>query len=392
MKILFLCGADHKYGTLKMAINIIEFMNKYNKFEFIVLTQKQGEINQFCNEKGVENYVVPYRYCVYAPHTKKLLNLLKKYLKVCIVSFYNKRALGKLKKLVNLDTVNIIHTNINRDLFGMMVSKKYKIPNITHLREYSKDHFQLEFLYPNQINFMNTYSEKFIAISKAVEKDWIQRGLDRKKIEMIYDGVDEQGITFQEKSLCDKVKIVMCGGIYEGKGQLQLVKALKLLKDRRILNIDVDIYGDNEGKVNYRAVVEEYIHDNNLHEIAHLRGYKADVSKILYQYDIGVVCSKSEGFGLVTVEYMLAGLCPVVSNTGANKELVINNHTGVLYKYGDIDSLADALENVIINKSFREECGKSALNRAGKEFTMARCAQEISNIYMEIAGEKNDCV
>ena len=55
MKVLFLCGADHKYGTSKMAKNIMESMKRYNNIEFIVLTQKYGLINQFCKQKKMRN-------------------------------------------------------------------------------------------------------------------------------------------------------------------------------------------------------------------------------------------------------------------------------------------------------------------------------------------------
>ena len=79
-------------------------------------------------------------------------------------------------------------------------------------------------------------------------------------------------------------------------------------------------------------------------------GYTDELSTLLKQYDVGVVCSKAEGFGLVTIEYLASGLTVVASDTGANPELLENSNNGFLYHLGDIEELSSILEQLYIKK------------------------------------------
>ena len=68
------------------------------------------------------------------------------------------------------------------------------------------------------------------------------------------------------------------------------------------------------------------------------------LNSIYKNYNIGLMCSKKEGFGRVTVEYISAGLYVIASNTGANPE-IIKKEFGELYKYGDTKDLINKIKN-----------------------------------------------
>lgn len=51
-------------------------------------------------------------------------------------------------------------------------------------------------------------------------------------------------------------------------------------------------------------------------------GHRSDVNQLLQDAHIAVMASRCEAFGWVTVEYMMSGLAVIVSNTGANPEIV----------------------------------------------------------------------
>jgi glycosyltransferase involved in cell wall biosynthesis len=44
--------------------------------------------------------------------------------------------------------------------------------------------------------------------------------------------------------------------------------------------------------------------------------------------NIGLMCSRDEAFGRVTIEFMLHKMPVIASNSGANPELVINRING----------------------------------------------------------------
>ncbi len=383
MRILFFSGADQKYGTFHSSIQLLEWLHRTDSaVEFIVVTQQYGPLNNWCKENGYENYVIPYRYCVYYPPTNNIVKTLKHGFKLLVVTISNINAMRKIEKMGLLENVDLIHTNINRDLIGEMLSRKYGIPNVTYLREFSRAHFHLLPIYKNQIKFMNDNSCRFIAISEAVKKDWIEYGIDADKIEIIYDGVDTDKYRIKESSKDNNnLKLVMCGAIYEGKGQFELLKAAGKLIHQGY-DIYVDFYGEGVD-ADYYSVIDKFVESENLSDYVRFNGFINNINDIFEEYDVGVICSKAEGFGLVTVEYLLSGLAVVASDTGANPELLGNGEYGYLYHLGDID----ALRETILDLFMKKEAGislKESAEYAKEKYTIRKTAKDLINLYVSI--------
>ena len=109
---------------------------------------------------------------------------------------------------------------------------------------------------------------------------------------------------------------------------------------------------------------------------------------LLTKYDVGVMCSKSEGFGLVTVEYMLAGLCVIASNTGANLELISCGETGFLYPLGNIEKLKSIILHIYNNRENAKIIAKNAHKNAELMYTMKKSALDLIKMYHEVCEGK----
>lgn len=383
MRILLFAGADQRYGSLKACEQLLHEVNKLSRdAEFVVVTQKNGPLNRWCNEEGIENHVVPYRYCVYYPSKNRLIKWWKRQLKRLIVTAQNYYALRIIESRGILNNISIIHTNHNRDLIGCMLSRKYGLPNIIHLRELPRAHFHLEPLYDNQIDYMNRNASSFVAISKAVQKDWIESGLDGKKVRLIYDGVDTEKFSENRDDHCrkDVFRIVMCGGIYEGKGQLDAAKAVSLVI-KKGYHVSLDYYGESCNK-KYYSELKSYIENNNLAGIINFRGYLNKINEVLGNYDAGLVCSKAEGFGLVTVEYLLSGLCVIASDTGANPELLGKGEYGYLYPFGDTGKLAEAILEAYYSKTQEQYSSERNAEYVRKNYSVRKMSATILDLYL----------
>ena len=119
------------------------------------------------------------------------------------------------------------------------------------------------------------------------------------------------------------------------------------------------------------------------------KGYVDNIYEYVGKYDIGLVCSKSEGFGRVTAEYMHAGLIVIASNKGANSELIDNGENGFLYEYGNSDDLSKKIEKVIEEKSdFKQKIVEEAMKKANNMFTAEKNADNVYKIYEEVLGER----
>lgn len=393
MKVLFISGADQEGGTYQMARNILKYVPQCDKeIKFIVLTQKNGRLNQWCDENGIENYSVPYRYCVYFPPVNPFFAFIKRMIKLLSVSFFNRLALRRLERMDILSTVDVVHTNNERDLFGMIISKKYDIPNITHIREFLRADFGLELIYNWQVSYMNQYSRCFIAVSGAVKNSWVKHfGLDQRKISIIYDGIEPKTVPYKSSKSGNRkvLRIIMNGTICEGKNQFELIKAISILQTIEEIPVAVDFYGRPPSTTDkYYRTLLRYIQEKGLSDIFQFKG-QCDHTELLNrlpEYDMGVMCSKSEGFGLVTIEYMLAGIYVIASNTGANPELLEDGKTGFIYEWGDAGQLATVILHVYHNRENYKEVAGAAHEHAKIEYSIRESARKLVETYYDPNG------
>ena len=100
--------------------------------------------------------------------------------------------------------------------------------------------------------------------------------------------------------------------------------------------------------------------------------------------DVGLMLSKSEAFGRVTVEYMFNNLAVIASDTGANPELVNDRKTGYLYKLGDIASLADKMEQLINNRDLLMEMASNGYHYAIQTFPSEKNTTAVYELYQKV--------
>jgi glycosyltransferase involved in cell wall biosynthesis len=89
------------------------------------------------------------------------------------------------------------------------------------------------------------------------------------------------------------------------------------------------------------------------------------------------MCSRSEGFGRVTIEGMLAGKPVIAARGGASPELVQDGSTGLLYAVGDPRDLALKIRGLCENREYAETLGRNAKCWVETVFTKERYAMEM---------------
>jgi len=134
----------------------------------------------------------------------------------------------------------------------------------------------------------------------------------------------------------------------------------------------------------YKGFLDEYISSSNLSELVEFLGYVKDPRDVFTKCDAGIVCSRSEAFGRVTVEMMMSGLPVIVSNTGANCEIVENDQTGLVYQFGNPTDLADKMLELMNNPSKAKRIAERGRQIAINKFSSKRNAAELFAMYKEI--------
>jgi glycosyltransferase involved in cell wall biosynthesis len=119
-------------------------------------------------------------------------------------------------------------------------------------------------------------------------------------------------------------------------------------------------------------------------ERVHFLGRRSDVADCLPAFDIGILCSESEGFSNSIVEYMRSGLPVVCSSVGGNPEAVEHGVSGYLYNCGDTNELADSLMKLVLDENLRHKIGAAALVSSGARFSKRVMVEEHLDFYNEL--------
>lgn len=97
--------------------------------------------------------------------------------------------------------------------------------------------------------------------------------------------------------------------------------------------------------------------------------------------------ARSEAFGLVQIEAHAAGT-PVISTDLPTGVPFANLHdvTGLTVPVGDHVAFAEALERLLADDELRKRLGRQASERARRDFTVGRMAEETLRVYEEACG------
>lgn len=382
MKILYFMNHVGQGGAaLALYDLIVELKNNYD-VEMVVFTGKQNQLNGMLDSIGVENYVAPYKNFMSSTHHPIWLwrVLLRIRHDICLPF-----AIRKIEKLVNISDFDIIHSNLNRIDIGAILAKKYNKPHLWHIREHGHGDFDMISVFKNIGKYMESFDNRYIAISESVKKEWEGIEIPSEKIDLVYDGVRSEKLCPDNNEHNGKIKIIFLGGYTESKGQKMLIDSVEKLSQSYLNKIQIDFYGNDINK--YKDFLLEKIKKSGLSGYISLYGYDSDIYRKINQYDIGVNCSRKEGFGRVTVEYMLSGLCVIATDTGANSEIIRHRETGFLFDYGNTNELKRILSHLIDNREKIKKIGKKASEDANANFTMKIHAKRIYQEYKHILNE-----
>ena len=110
-----------------------------------------------------------------------------------------------------------------------------------------------------------------------------------------------------------------------------------------------------------------------------------DVPALIKRIDVGIlVPSHNEGLSNTILEYMAGGKPVIASECGGNRELVIDDHTGILIKPGDYLALSEAIRRVCSTPGLAEQWGRNGRKAIEDRHAPNAVVQAFASYYEEI--------
>jgi len=207
-------------------------------------------------------------------------------------------------------------------------------------------------------------ASRILTVSQS-SKTQIQAYLSQKSnsdmpISIIPPGFAPPSIIEKDKASLDDVSLLFVGHITRAKGVLDLLQAVASLKVKEVWQLN--IVGGASAEPETKQQLQTMIKEHGLQDKVKLHGRvsNTNLAHLYADADIFVLPSYWEGYGIVFLEAMYAGLPVVATTAGAIPEVVKHEETGLLVNAGDMDALQAALVTLITSQEHRESYAQQA--------------------------------
>lgn len=378
-KILYLHAGAELYGADIVLLELLKNIDK-KKFEPLVILPCEGPLVEKLKENNIKVKVIEYpilRRKYFTPFG--ILNYIRDYFK------YSK----EIKKIVEKNNIDIVHTNTAAVLEGVYVKQKIKtIKHIWHIHEIIVKpaiiHKFLSFI-------ISHFSDEVVVVSNAVKKHLMDTGYFKKEIKVIYNGVDNkifnqnndtEYIRKEFNIPKDSIVVGMIGRINAWKGQKDFLLAMdKVLKNNDNVYAMM-VGGVFEGEEWRKKELEGQINNMENKDRIIFSDYRKDTPNIHCLYDIFVLPSTNpDPLPTVVLEAMASGKPVVGYRHGGICEMVNDNENGLLIDIKNTEQLADGIDYLINQEHVRKEKGNNSKIKQLNEFSLKSYTNNFELIY-----------
>ncbi|MCM8800953.1 MAG: glycosyltransferase family 4 protein [Candidatus Omnitrophica bacterium] len=295
-------------------------------------------------------------------------------------------SLIKLKKYIQKNNIQIIHSHTRvTQVLGELIQYALRKPYLSTCHGF----FKLRLIR----RILPCWGMRVIAISEAVKEHLIKDlKVDPEKIRVIYNGIDlenlclfkpEERIKIKERfSLKDAPLVGIIARLSEVKGHIYLIKAMKKVLSY-LADVKLVIVGEGRLRQRLTCLVKELEIEKNVVFLP----YITDTRQLLSVTDLFVMPSLEEGLGLSLMEAMASGVAVVASDVGGIRNLIQHNYNGILVKPRDIEGLAKAIIEVLLDKQKKEYLGRNARLFINQHFSQEKMVLETEQVYLECLEE-----
>lgn len=209
-----------------------------------------------------------------------------------------------------------------------------------------------------------------------------------KNITVIPFGIDlEIFKPFKVKRIFDENNIVIgtVKSLEKKYGIDYLIKSFKVVKERNpFAKIKLLIIGGGSQEMELKNLAskllekEDYVFTGAISysEIAHYHN--------MIDIEVFTSIEDSESFGVSVLEASACERPVVVTNVGGLPEVVRKDETGIIVQVKNVDSIANAVEVLVLNSKYREDLGKAGRQWVASKYNINECVKDLISVYKSV--------
>jgi glycosyltransferase involved in cell wall biosynthesis len=217
-----------------------------------------------------------------------------------------------------------------------------------------------------------------IDIPNGIDTDKFMPASAEYKLELRHKlGLSENAVIF-----------IYTGRFAVEKNLITLLKAWHvLMAEYPKQDLNLIILGDSNGQIySSEKELKTYTRKNNLAGLS-FKGSVFNVDEYLQASDVFVLPSLWEGMSNALLEAMAVGLPAVVSNIPANRALVADRRSGLMFPVENHKALADCMKLMIEYPDQRQAMGKRGREIAESGYSIQAVSTRLLHEYSEIVSE-----
>ena len=137
-----------------------------------------------------------------------------------------------------------------------------------------------------------------------------------------------------------------------------------------------------------RSAAEWLAHDLGIQSQVHFLGKQDRVNELLPLADLMLMPSELESFGLAALEAMACKVPAIATRVGGVPELVDDGVTGLLYKVGDVEGMAEGALTLLSDKPRLKAMQDEARRTAQKRFCASLVVPQYVRYYEQVLGRQ----
>jgi glycosyltransferase involved in cell wall biosynthesis len=291
----------------------------------------------------------------------------------------NPRMAVEVVRAVRRSKPDMLHSHlVHADVYGSIASGTTRVPLVSS--RHNDDRYLLgPFRYIDRA--FAARARRIVAISEAVRAFLERAGFPRSKLVTVRYGLDTlpsaaSEVTPHELGVRPDVPLLLAiGRLIPQKDHATLLRAFAAVRAVHPEAV-LAILGAGPLEADTRRLVS----DLRLDDAVLLPG-RIETRDWLERADVFVHTSRWEGFGIVLLEAMIAGLPVVATRVSAVPEVVADGLTGVLVEPGDVAGLSTALSHLLDDPDHARELGRAGRARARAEFSIANMIDGTLRVY-----------